>query len=515
MTTSTDRFERALDRLAGVGGRSHIIAQWDFAAVLTLDAETHLGGTPTDADPYARVDQVLDRDPDSGQPRLRFTTLTGLLRHHLDDRTDGYRTDPPPGGLSDEVFGTTAHASNLTGLPVLWTPGKYVPAHLTRTHNTLDPATRAVAQGQLWSTEVLTVGNKGILSFSLTVRQETEERLLRGLLAALDGLRIDDCDRLRVGARTHVGQGLCHADHWVAIRYGLTTLTDLLDVRGPTWAEHTHSVTQATATSPHTTARAAVNAQRDLLGDGPITEIPDQRAVDTLDLTIAIGVARDSEENGRPVVTLPGLLRVGDIPPPDQEDVEIAHRSTPVPSQTGGVTWAPVLGVAGLHALLRASATHITRALSADRTIADQFVTGVFGDRPEQHAPRPGRLRHTEAYLTDGGWIRRARVAIDPVFGDSMPHLLFDELVYAGGAATVRIHLRQPDEPTRGLLYLIVRDMHEWGYLQLGGGGHGHVVAQSAILTDTGQTTCDVLTADPTHAQPWIDALREILAGVS
>ncbi|WP_040685066.1 RAMP superfamily CRISPR-associated protein, partial [Nocardiopsis halotolerans] len=69
---------------------------WEITLRLCLLSDTHVGAaraTPRHA-AESDVDLHVDRDPATGVPRLRATTLAGLLRHELAARTgdpDGVR----------------------------------------------------------------------------------------------------------------------------------------------------------------------------------------------------------------------------------------------------------------------------------------------------------------------------------------------------------------------------------------------------------------------------------------
>jgi hypothetical protein len=532
----------ALTALAGAGGRTQVTTRWDVAAILHIDDETHLGGAG-DPDPDAAVDQTLERDPVTGTPRLRVSTLAGLLRHHLLNRLDGYpATDADTSSdaastLVESLFGSTEHASPLSGSDIPLDPPRHSgPATLLRTHNRVNPATHTAAGGALWSTEVVPHGTTGLVTLELAATASDEPDLLALLAAACDGLTLADKDPIAVGSRTRTGHGACHATGWVATRHDLTTPDGWGSAYLPDW-DDLHAVLSArTAASAHTTLTDAVRAV--LVNDPDAAQqftaarerIPDRRHLDKITLTLKVGVPHPEPKDG----VLAGLIRTGDVPPPAHADTDLAHRTTPRTRGAGGadastaVEWVPVLGADSLHAVLRTAAHRIADHLAhgpdgPDR--AADLIGRWFGDLPTTSAPRPGRVHVSEADLNGGALIRRQRLAIDPVFSDAITHLLFDELVQAGGTATPTLTVDAPDPAIRALLYYVIRDLAQWCPDPMGGGGHGHVTITAATLTiidgraDTStaaETPLDLLSPNATAAdtlQGWATHLTSSLNG--
>lgn len=493
-----------IDQLAGLGGTDPACIRWAIAARVELATETHHGYPADPLETELDVDQPLVRDH-LGRPYLPFTTLRGLLAHYLTDRLVGY--DAPADACAEvqQLFGSQSSGSALSGDPMIWQPPPGDgPTVMLRSHTRVDPATGTSAPGALWTVETLPVGSHGLLLLSLATTPDDETRLLSLLDAALVGFG-DPIDPIRIGSRTVSGAGHVTVTGWAAQRHDLSTEAGYLAWYTPSW-DHRRAALQTGAT--HQNLLAAITAATATGATGAddtpkpsLTTIGDQRRVDVIDLQVSVGTL--AEDN----TVLPGLLRVADQPPPDHTDVDLAHRTVPIPGRDGSITWTPVLGGEGLHAWLRTHATRIAHSLTRDPHAADELVAAVFGDPPTSTgAPRPGHLFVTDEPVTNSELVRRGRAPLDPVFGAALPHRLFTELVLTGGTARVQLLLRCPTDAHRGLLAHTLLDAREWALQPLGGGGHGHLTIVAATHTidalgDT-PTRLDLFTAHPPTDEP-------------
>lgn len=155
---------------------------WEIAARLVLLSDTHVGP----ADPAHRradepgADLPVDRAPDTGLPRLRATTLAGILRHDLIARTG----DTASAGA---LFGTSAaddpDGSGTPGALDLDDAEGDVPTAITsRAGNRVDPASGTALPGHLWRREILPAGTVFTLHLRLHVTDPRSEASLLGLL---------------------------------------------------------------------------------------------------------------------------------------------------------------------------------------------------------------------------------------------------------------------------------------------------------------------------------------------
>lgn len=523
-TTSGD-----IAALAGAGGIPAATIEWIFAATLTLASETHLGGQGDPLDPDGPIDQVLDRDDATGQPRVRLTSLIGLLRHHLMNTLDGYGAEAaaPAGDDTDtdltRLFGSTAASSPLTGTDILLQLPHSTPI-LLRPHNHVDPASGAAKPGAYWYTEHLPTGTHGTLQLRLRTTPTAEPALLALLSRAVDGLTPDTVDAIRLGARTRTGGGQLAAGNWIAQRHDLSTPDGWAAVHLPTWAEHNDALTRACRASPHTHLADAIAATSPPLSQQLPHQHTDQRRADTLTLTVHIGEQQNPLQPDATTVR-PGFLRVGDLPRRgDHIDADLTHRTTPIPDASNDtVNWQPVLGVPSLLAVLKTAAIRGATVAATDPAAARRWCRRWWGSNPaDSGAPTPARILATEALLEQAQPLTRGRSSTDTLFGDAADQHLFTEALYVGGHATLTVTVRNPDDAIRGQLLLLVCDLASWSPAPIGGGGHGAFTVTTASWTahtpDEPAAPVDWLSmlSDPEHpARPaaarWMRAYRAAL----
>lgn len=144
---------------------------WEVAARLVLLSDTHVGS----ADPaHRRADEPwtglpVDRAPDTGLPRLRATTLAGILRHDLVARTGDIEA-------AGTLFGTSAaddaEGTGVPGVLDLDDAEGHAPTAVTsRTGNRVDPASGTALPGHLWRREILPAGTEFILHLRVHVAE--------------------------------------------------------------------------------------------------------------------------------------------------------------------------------------------------------------------------------------------------------------------------------------------------------------------------------------------------------
>ncbi|MBR8745249.1 RAMP superfamily CRISPR-associated protein, partial [Nocardiopsis sp. MG754419] len=349
---------------------------WEFATRLCLLGDAHIGAaraTPRHA-AESDVDLTLDRDPLDGRPRLRATTLAGLLRHELLARTDPVAAAALFGTEDGYATGGSAGPAPVTSALDLDDARAVLPDDLAvtvRVGTRVDPATGAVFPGRLWQWEVLPAGTVFTCHLRLRVPAPADEaRLLALLLIAARGLD-GDGPGIRVGARTGRGHGAVRATHWSASRYDLTDPDAWFGFHARTWETRRLQGAEALAGPP----QALASLVRNRLGEhghtavaahvGARSAVPDPRRRAELRLEIRVAERTDPFESApcapdlqgaehEPDRLRPAALMIGDVPEADRlADVDRAHRWRPTVTDDGRVHPRPVLGDTALFALFK------------------------------------------------------------------------------------------------------------------------------------------------------------------
>lgn len=524
---------------------------WEIALRLCLLSDTHVGATQIAPRHAAEsdVDLRVDRDPRTGAPRLRATTLAGLLRHELAART------ADPGGVR-ELFGTAetrtepgqgAARPGTSALDVDDACAE-LPEEATvvvRTGTRVDTGTGTVRPGRLWRWEILPAGTVFTAHLRLSVPAPADEaRLLTLLLLAADGLSGPGGSGpgIRFGARTGRGYGAVRATHWAVHRHDLTDAQDWFAYHARSWHERWKRGTDALADAPADLATALTGR---LYAHGRTATAAhlvarsgqrDHRHRAEVHLTLA--VAERSDPIGPPSRGLrPGLLMVGDVPASERlGEVDRAHRHRPVVTDPdkAAVELTPVLGDTALFALFKRVGGRLARdAAEHLGTGADRWQDwhnhwwGADTD-PRTTVPRPSRIRLRTAPAIIGGTpLTTTRLTVDPLFGDAVDGHLFTTDLHCGGSADLVLDVREPDDAVRGLLTLIVRELATVPFDTLGAGagsGNGRLTTTRATLTTHPGNggpphTVDLLTAlfgpgtpEAATARGWLTALRSVLA---
>lgn len=520
---------------------------WEFAVRLCLLTDTHVGAaraTPRHA-AESDVDLHLDRDPRSGVPRLRATTLAGLLRHEL-----VARTADPVGAvalLGSGDAGELTGAPNPTPLPsALDVDDAYAAlpdgaAVTVRVGTRVDPATGSVRPGRMWQWEVLPAGTVFTAHLRLRVAAPTEEtRLLTLLVLAARGLG-DEGPGIRIGGRSGRGHGAVRATRWTAHRHDLTDERGWFDYHARDWQTRWREGEEA-LTAPESPYSAQPSTAHEPAENHPpgnhlsenqpgadLAQLLDTRlrehgrsataahlaarsvAVDRrhrAELRMELHVAERPEPapTGRPPApeTLrPGLLMIGDAPVDGRlAEIDRAHRRRPVVTGHEGpaVELRPVLGDTALFALLkrvggglvRDAAEHLAGERGGAGSRWREWHGHWWGADTEQRSdapptpPVPSRIRlRATPSLTGGASLTATRLTVDALFGDAVDGRLFTTDLHCGGSAEVVMDITEPDDAVRGLLTLVVRELATVPFDTLGAGagsGNGRLVATRAVL---------------------------------
>lgn len=383
---------------------------WELAVRLRLLTDTHVGAaraTPRHA-AESDVDLHLDRNPRTGAPRLRATTLAGLLRHELVART----ADPVGAAalLGSGGAGERAGAPNPTPLPSaldIDDAHAVLPddaAVTVRVGTRVDPATGAVRPGRMWQWEALPAGTVFTAHLRLHVAAPAEEaHLLTLLVLAARGLA-GEGPGIRIGGRSGRGHGEVRATSWAARRHDLTDQHGWFAYHAHDWEARWQQGEEALAAAEKQSGRPSAEhgpsanqpAGSEAATGRPLTSEPSVAALSGADLaglldvrlrehgrvaTAAHLAARSAGADRRhraelrmelyvaerpepapgghppaPEGLRPGLLMIGDTPVDGRlAEVDRAHRRRPVVTDTeqGTVELRPVLGDTALFALLK------------------------------------------------------------------------------------------------------------------------------------------------------------------
>nr|WP_051072987.1 RAMP superfamily CRISPR-associated protein [Nocardiopsis valliformis] len=432
---------------------------WEFAVRLLLLTDTHIGAARATPRHTAEsdVDLHLDRDPRTGVPRLRATTLAGLLRHELLVRT----ADPVGAAalLGSSDAGELTEESALTTLP---SPLDIDDSHATlpeeagvtvRVGSRVDPATGSVYPGRMWQWEVLPAGTVFTAHLRLRITAPAEEaHLLTLLTLAARGLG-DDGPGIRIGARSGRGHGAVRAVRWVARRHDLTDEHGWFAYHASDWSTRWQEGQAALATPadqptehpPHrreSTRELSPGVRPDQGQTSGIRASEDQASKSAfpkyrsgaelaglLDVLLrengrdaaaarlaarAVGVDRrhraelrmrlhvaerpEPLPTGRPPLSRelrPGLLMIGDIPADDRlAEVDRAHRRRPVVTGTGSEIGNPAVE---LRPVLGDTALFALFKRIGGRLVRDaaEHLAGEETDWREWHAYWWGAQPHT------------------------------------------------------------------------------------------------------------------------
>ena len=512
---------------------------WEIAVRLCLLGDTHIGSArPTPRhEAESDVDLRTDRDPRSGRPRLRATTLAGLLRHELAARSgDPERVrllfgaaesseEPVPSALDVD----DALAELPEDLPVT-----------TRTGTRVDPASGTARTGRSRQWEVLPAGTLFTAHMRLRIPTHAKEAQLLSLLVhAVAGLE-GNAPGPRVGRHTTHGYGAVRATRWSTARHDLTQEQGWFDHHARTWEQRWRESAAMLDDGPRTLTEALTTHLRAAgLATGTAhlaaRAVPhDRRRRTELRMTLAVA-ERTTPLTLDPERLSPGLLLVGEAPDVDRHagtDRVHRHRPVVVDPDASTVETTPVLGDTALYALFKRMASRIARDacehLGGRLDGHREWITHWWGGDTDTTAPAPARIRLRGVPVLSGGTpLTVTRLTVDSLFGDAVDGHLFTSDLHCGGTAEVVLDVTDPDDAVRGLLALLVRDLATVAFDTLGAGagsGQGRLTAVRARMSThigdgTPVHTVDLAAAlrdphgpDAEAVHPWVTALRSRLA---
>lgn len=422
-----------------------VSGRWVVGGTLTVESALHLGGEGAE-----RVDMQVLRDPRDGKPLLPGTTIAGALRSALADRLAGYGQAEPRevaallGGARGDDDGSQSPLIIFDAI------GDLPDAHGIEIRDgvAISPTTGIAEDGKKYDYEVLPAGTTFPIRLELLLpapptghngAQPREESLLQYLAAALDAFTHGENG---LGAKRSRGLGRVSA-RWRARRFSLESPEGWLE-----WLESDH-VGPFAATPDHACIHDALEAAAPE-SLRPLLPIGDARKRVVIDLSLQ--VCHDI------LVRTPGT---------DPGAPDVSHL------RSGGVAILPGTSLAGV---MRSHALRIAKLVRGSRNDADVWIDRLFGPRFEGQRPsgrlplRASRLRFGESPIDGSEPHRQTRVAIDRFTGGVVDTALFDEQTDAGGCATVRLELRNPEQGETGLVFLVLKDLLS-GSLPVGGTG--------------------------------------------
>ncbi|MFG1770765.1 RAMP superfamily CRISPR-associated protein [Nocardia salmonicida] len=471
-------YDRSLAEFAGNGGLPPANDLLVLTAALTTTADLTIG------DSSARdmlADIVVHRDPETAVPMIPATAQSGVLRHAIGAR------------LGDEdavvLFGEPAHIDHFDHPAALHPRDALArtggPAVRLRTGNTVDPSTRSVHPGGLYTTETVPEGTVFDLLWQIWLPSGDDKprtaRILTALAAA--GALLDNAD-LRFGQRTNAGRGAVRAGRWRARLLRLTTSPE--DAR--TWFTTAYP---DVATLTGGTVFPRVGAALEAVRPGDDASWP-----------TSFGGAPERAAT----CTITGTLQVAE----PLADTVVPATARTVPGDK------PVDSGAAVKALLRATALRAVEFLALPTGSDDDhaqarrrgrdLVAALFGPHPAEpvRVPTASRIAVDEHALTGSHPIALNRVPINPLTRAPVSGRTGIGAVQAqyGGARPLTITVSRPSAVERGVLALVVKDLCA-GLATLGG-PHRRMLDPASVTFDFAgrtRTSWSAISADPDLAR--------------
>ena len=152
---------------------------------LTLDTPVHLGN----GEGNGPVDIPLILDQLEGYALLTGASLAGALRSYLREREHGYGQADNDKSLCAAIFGWQINEDGEQSLLVIHDSLGEKPKIEIRDGVAINPATHTAEDEKKFDFELIEAGSCFPLRLELQVRQDSKERLLRGLAIALQDWR--------------------------------------------------------------------------------------------------------------------------------------------------------------------------------------------------------------------------------------------------------------------------------------------------------------------------------------
>ncbi len=439
----------------------HIIKRIVITGDLVLQSGAHFGAG--DPDPLSYVDMTLLKDPLEDKALLPGASMAGALRNYLHERELGFSKTT---SLSTErqLLATTlfgGYKGDDTGkqsLLIVNDALAEVKRIELRDGVRIDPATRTAQEDMLFSLEMLPAGTVFPLSFELLVLKENADKILKGLVIALQGLERGE---ITLGAKKRRGYGQCKVKSWQVTEYNLTNPNGLI-----AWLNQDTSTQKTTETVAN-----ALNLPQETLDNRACFELKSTFGLDgSLLIRSHIGSREGSPDtahihtvdiDGNRLPFVPGTSLAGVI---RHRTLRIAKTVFKGDANKAGDLVDEMFGCEKTVETVENNETKKEQILKASRVIVE--------DAPIRHV-KPMVQNRVKLDRFTGGAFKTALINQEPIFG----HKDQSEL-------DINLKLRNPQAHEIGLLLLVLKDL--WaGDLPLGGEssiGRGRLQGKKADL---------------------------------
>lgn len=443
---------------------------------LTLQTPAHLGNGETDD----MLDMPLLIDPLERGPLLPGTSIAGALRAYVRAREFGYRAvrqDDEANSITAALFGTLREQEGTQSPLIVDDALGTAPHTVLRDGVRLSPCSRSAADEAKFDTQLWSAGTSFDLRFELILTDLKDDRLLRGLVTALEGFS-DGAGGITLGARKRRGYGSVRVDRWTVTTYDLTAPRGLLR-----WLQADTDEAPAEDSEAHGPVTRISSSDLARLFPG-VHPLADQRRRFRLEAELALDGSL--------------LIRSGGPAAHIGADAVHLHSWSPEFGPDGEGVQLPVISGTSLAGALRARALKIVNTIVGADAPRHEVIETLFGPHLAEGKTlaRASKVRVEERFI-DGGRrdLVQNRIRIDRFTGGVVHGGLFNEQpVFSAGAGQdtstrtkicLCLEVENPERHEIGLLLLVLKDL--WtGDLPIGGEssiGRGRLRGLTADLT--------------------------------
>ncbi len=440
----------------------HIVKRIVIKGDLVLQSGAHFGAG--DPDPLSYVDMMLLKDPLEGKALLPGASIAGALRNYLRERELGFSHKITSASKERQLLATAlfgAYKGDDDGkqsLLIVNDALAEVKQIELRDGVRIDPATRTAQEDMLFSLEILPAGTIFPLSFELLALDKDTDKILKGLVIALQGF---EQGAITLGAKKRRGYGQCKVESWQVTEYNLTDPSGLI-----AWLNQDTN-TQKTAK----TVADALNFPVEKLDKRAYFELKSTFGLDgSLLIRSHVGSREGSPDtahihtidiNGKRLPFVPGASLAGVI---RHRALRIAKTIFKDETEKADDLVDEMFGCEKTVEKVENGQTKKEQVLKASRVIVE--------DAPLKHV-KPMVQNRVKLDRFTGGAFKTALINQEPIFG----HKDRSEL-------GLNLRLRTPQAHEIGLLLLVLKDL--WtGDLPLGGEssiGRGRLQGKKADL---------------------------------
>lgn len=422
-------------------------ARWVFTGELKFLTAAAIAGDNS----ISSTDSPVLRDKRTGKFLLPGSTIAGALRNNLHERLNGYyiseaKNKENESKIIEQLFGSSDDENSLIS-NIIFYDSISSNSH-TEVRDGVEIGENGIAVDKAkYDFEVVPAGTLFSFRVDLLVPQnyeepeknrENEQKLLRGLLSALEELQNK---KIRFGIKKTRGLGECEVTKWQFERYDLTTKSGW-----DKWLLSSVEKPFAKVSNSYEDIIDAIDMNTDFYAKD-IESLEDNR--ERIELLLDLEI-----ENSF-------IIRSGASGANEPDSVSLTSNNKPIVSGTS---------IAGC---LRARTLDILKKIKSVEPEAQ--VEEIFG--PSAKALRDGiasakasPLRVNECVIKDTAKAHITRVKIDRFTGGALDTALFDEQVQVGGNFQVNLELRGKKIKNKnvGILLLLAKDLIT-GHLPIGG----------------------------------------------